>query len=104
VDAGADVVAGGHPHWVQGVELVRGGLVAYSLGNFVFDMDFARETREGAVLELTFWGDELKGARLVPVVIGADFAPRPATGPRGAAILGDIWSASGPPLRGTHAG
>jgi poly-gamma-glutamate synthesis protein (capsule biosynthesis protein) len=104
VDAGADVVAGTHPHWVQGVEVVRGGLVAYSLGNFVFDMDFARETREGAVLELTFWGDELKGARLVPVVIGTDFAPRHAPGLRGDTILDDIWAASGPPLRGTHAG
>jgi poly-gamma-glutamate synthesis protein (capsule biosynthesis protein) len=103
VAAGADVVAGGHPHWVQGVELVRGGLVAYSLGNFVFDMDFMRETREGAVLELTFWGSQLKSARLVPVVIGPDFAPRFAPGPRGDAILGDVWAASGPPLRGTHA-
>jgi poly-gamma-glutamate synthesis protein (capsule biosynthesis protein) len=102
VDAGADVVAGGHPHWVQGVELVRGGLVAYSLGNFVFDMDFMRETQEGAVLELTFWGSELKGARFVPVVIGPDFAPRLAPGPRGEAILADISAASGPPLRGTH--
>jgi poly-gamma-glutamate synthesis protein (capsule biosynthesis protein) len=104
VDAGADVVAGGHPHWVQGVEVVRGGLVAYSLGNFVFDMDFSRQTQEGAVLELTFWGSELKGARLVPVVIGADFAPRLARGPRGDGILADIWAASGRPLRGTHAG
>ena len=56
VRAGADVVAGGHPHWVQGVEAVGGGLIAYSLGNFVFDMDFMQQTQEGFVLELTFWG------------------------------------------------
>ncbi len=103
VDAGADVVAGGHPHWVQGVEVVRGGFVAYSLGNFVFDMDFSRTTQEGALLELAFWGAELKGARLVPYVIGRDFAPRVARGARGTAILDDVWQASGPPLRGTHA-
>jgi poly-gamma-glutamate synthesis protein (capsule biosynthesis protein) len=83
---------------------VRGGLVAYSLGNFVFDMDFMRQTQEGVVLELTFWGSELKGARFVPVVIGTDFAPRHVPGPRGEAILEDIWAASGRPLRGTHAG
>ncbi len=103
VDAGADLVVGGHPHWVQGVEVVRGGFVAYSLGNFVFDMDFMQQTQEGALLELTFWGPELKGARLVPYVIGADFAPRVARGARGDAILGDVWRASGAPLRGTHA-
>ena len=102
--AGADVVVGGHPHWVQGMESVGDSLVAYSLGNFVFDMDFSRETQEGAVLELTFWGSELKNARMVPVVIGPDFAPRVADGPRGRQIRDRVWDASGPPLRGTHAG
>lgn len=103
VDAGADVVVGVHPHWVQGVETVRGALVVYSLGNFVFDMDFMRQTQEGAVLELTFWGEQLKGSRLVPVVIGSDFAPRVAPGERGDRILYDVWEASGRPLRGSHA-
>ena len=79
------------------------GLVVYSLGNFVFDMDFSRKTQEGAVLEMTFWAGELKGAQMVPVVIGPDFAPRVARGARAEAILGDVWSASGPPLGGTHA-
>jgi poly-gamma-glutamate synthesis protein (capsule biosynthesis protein) len=103
VRAGADVVAGGHPHWVQGLEAVGGGLVAYSLGNFVFDMDFMQQTQEGVLLELTFWGSQLKNARLVPYVIGADFSPRRAPGARGDAILADVWRASRAPLRGTHA-
>ena len=40
VAAGADLVVGGHPHWVQGVDAVAGVPVLHSLGNFVFDMDF----------------------------------------------------------------
>ena len=95
VQAGAGVVAGGHPHWVQGVETVGRGLVAYSLGNFVFDMDFMQQTQEGVVLELTYWGRRLMNARLVPYVIGPDFAPRHAPGPRGDAVLADVWRASG---------
>lgn len=102
VDAGADIVVGGHPHWVQGVEIHRGAPIAYSLGNYVFDMDFSRETQEGAFLELVFWGHELKAAEFVPVRIGADFAPRVANGRPGEAILERIWDASGPPLTGTH--
>ena len=37
VDCGADLVLGHHPHVAQGFELYRGRLIAYSLGNFVFN-------------------------------------------------------------------
>jgi poly-gamma-glutamate capsule biosynthesis protein CapA/YwtB (metallophosphatase superfamily) len=36
VDCGADLVLGHHPHVVQGFEFYNGGLIANSLGNFVF--------------------------------------------------------------------
>lgn len=36
VDAGADLVVGHHPHVVHGVEAYNGGIIAYSLGNFLF--------------------------------------------------------------------
>jgi len=35
-DAGADCVIGHHPHVAQGLEVRRGRLIAYSLGNFAF--------------------------------------------------------------------
>ena len=56
VDAGADVVIGGHPHVVQGIQLRHQHVVLHSLGNFVFDMDFSRQTEEGVIAELVFWG------------------------------------------------
>jgi poly-gamma-glutamate synthesis protein (capsule biosynthesis protein) len=41
IAAGADLIAGAHPHVLQPLEILtaggRSGLVAYSLGNFVFD-------------------------------------------------------------------
>lgn len=94
IDAGASVVVGSHPHWVQDVQRHRGRFVVHSLGNFVFDMDFMRQTQEGVVLTMTFRAGALTRARLSPYVIGTDFAPRPVTGTRAAAIL------SG--LRGRH--
>ena len=97
--AGADLVVGGHPHWVQGVDLVRGTPVAHSLGNFVFDMDFMTETQQGVLLEATFWGDRLVALHLVPYRMGAGFAPRPAGGAQGAGILRDVWANSGGPFR-----
>jgi hypothetical protein len=35
IDAGAHLVIGHHPHVLQGIERHRGGLIAYSLGNFL---------------------------------------------------------------------
>jgi poly-gamma-glutamate capsule biosynthesis protein CapA/YwtB (metallophosphatase superfamily) len=91
VEAGADVVVGGHPHWVQQVQRVRrgdgGGLVVHSLGNYVFDMDFMRQTQEGVLCDLVFAVDRLRSVRFTPYVIGADFAPRVVRGPRARAIL-----------------
>ena len=98
VAAGADLVVGGHPHWVQGVDAVDGVPVLHSLGNFVFDMDFMTETMEGVLLEATFWGAELKAMRLVPYRMDDDsFAPRRV---RGADILADVWSTSTGPFSG----
>jgi len=89
--AGADLVVGGHPHWVQPIDAFGNKLIAYSLGNLVFDMDFSRQTQEGFLLELTFWGRRLKAAEPVPYRIGRDFAPRPVTGPAAAAVLRPLW-------------
>ena len=36
VDHGADVAIGHHAHVLQGLEIYRGRLIAYSMGNFVF--------------------------------------------------------------------
>jgi poly-gamma-glutamate synthesis protein (capsule biosynthesis protein) len=85
--AGADLVIGGHPHWVQSVQFPAGKVVAHSLGNLVFDMDFSRQTQEGVLLELTYWGKTLKAARLTPYVIGSDFSPRVVSGTRAERIL-----------------
>ena len=54
VGAGADLVVGGHPHWVQGLESVGDAVIAHSLGNAVFDMDFMEQTMEGVTLTATF--------------------------------------------------
>jgi poly-gamma-glutamate capsule biosynthesis protein CapA/YwtB (metallophosphatase superfamily) len=92
VDAGADLVVGGHPHWVQGLERYDGAVIAHSLGNFVFDMDFMEQTMEGVTLTARFRGDRLRGVELTPYRLDATFTPRPVTGPGAAAILRDVRS------------
>jgi poly-gamma-glutamate capsule biosynthesis protein CapA/YwtB (metallophosphatase superfamily) len=78
IDAGADLVVGHHPHVLQGFEWYRGHLVAYSLGNFLFDQDFL-STFPSLILRTVFDGDHLMEARVVPVVLDR-YRPVPVTG------------------------
>jgi len=93
VRAGADLVVGGHPHWVQGAEQVGDALVVHSLGNFTFDMT-TPQTREGLVLEATFSGGRVVAADFVPYRMDAEDAPRVVPSGRAGSILGPFWEFS----------
>ena len=77
VDAGADVVMGDHPHWVQSVEVYNGHYIAYSVGNFVFDQMWSTETRQGSLHRLFFDGTRLTSVRIVPTLLEDWHQPRP---------------------------
>jgi len=70
IDSGVDVVLGSHPHVVQGVEVYKGGLIAYSLGNLIFDQNWAKETRMGLLLEISFLGE--RPVYYIPKVVSID--------------------------------
>jgi poly-gamma-glutamate synthesis protein (capsule biosynthesis protein) len=60
VRAGADLLIGSHPHFVQGFEWVLGKPVFWSLGNFVFaGMENTGGGDEGLFIRLGFWGKRL---------------------------------------------
>jgi poly-gamma-glutamate synthesis protein (capsule biosynthesis protein) len=71
--AGADLVVGAHPHVAQGMETLthegRASLVAYSLGNALFDQESRPELRQGLILEATVDRSGVRSARLVPLQI-----------------------------------
>ncbi|MCA9957922.1 MAG: CapA family protein [Anaerolineales bacterium] len=64
-DAGADLVVGHHPHVVQPIAVADNGVVAYSLGNFLFD-----QTQEGMALRAVFTTDGLQAAQVLPLQSG----------------------------------
>ncbi|MBD3919581.1 CapA family protein [Paenibacillus sp. PR3] len=51
IDAGADLVIGSHPHVMQGFEQYKGKWIAYSLGNFIFNVTTTPRTKETGVLD-----------------------------------------------------
>ncbi len=87
VEAGADLIIGHHPHVIQGVEVYRGGLICYSLGNFIFDQNGRRVTR-GLMLRCDIGKSGVKKAEFLPVVIdSAEFRPGLASEKAGKPIL-----------------
>ncbi len=54
IDAGADVVIGGHPHVTQEIEHYQGKAIIYSVGNFVMKETDNANQRVGWVLRLQF--------------------------------------------------
>ena len=77
VSAGATVVIGSHPHVLQPVVAVDGGLVAYSLGNFAWHAA-SGSTAETGVLEVRFRGAALDAHTFHPHVLDGHGAPVPA--------------------------
>ena len=75
IDAGAALVIGSHPHVLQPVEEYGGGLIAYSLGNFVFD-GFDGLANESAILRVVLGSDGVQSWELVPVELIDDGLPR----------------------------
>ncbi len=90
--AGATLVIGNQAHTVQPVVAIGGAedapaqLVAYALGNFVFDQGPWRN-RQGMLLRATFHGAALAGYELLPIHIVSLYQPRWADPTEAAQIL-----------------
>ena len=86
IDAGADAVIGAHPHALQPWERYRDGVILYSLGNFVFDLDAGDLATLGegpfatAVAVLTLEAGRPPEVELRPAYIDVrENRPRPAS-------------------------
>ncbi len=61
INAGADIVLGHHPHILKGIEIYRGKVIIYSLGDFALDdsyelmMRLARNLQFGRLMDLYGW-------------------------------------------------
>lgn len=76
VDAGAVLVLGHHPHVFQPVERVGNALIAYSLGDFVFDLFWDRRLVESALLHVRLDAAGVVDHRITPVRLDRDYCVR----------------------------
>lgn len=68
INAGADIVIGGHPHVLQPIELYKDGIIFYSLGNFIFDQGFSR-TKDSMVVNYTIDSNGDGQFEIIPIRI-----------------------------------
>lgn len=96
IDAGAAAVLGHHPHVLQGVEAYKDGLIIYSMGNFIFDMQ-ADSTYRTAVFHLFLKDGRVEQLKIEPVSIERYvYAPSRALGEQARSIRDDLIRWSGP--------
>jgi hypothetical protein len=86
IEAGADLILGHHPHVMQGFEKIGHGLVAYSLGNVLFDdiqwsffdqdgqrqdrlIKLSKENRKGGILKVAFSENGIESYEFIPTYI-----------------------------------
>jgi poly-gamma-glutamate synthesis protein (capsule biosynthesis protein) len=85
LDHGATLILGHHPHAIQGLLPSGDGLVAFSLGNFVFDQPWPI-TQESMILEVQLSERGIFRWDVIPVQI-TSCQPRPVLGlPEGAGL------------------
>jgi len=75
-EAGADLILGAHPHVLGEFEVIGRTVVAYSLGNFIFDSRYPPESRDSVALYLKLDKRGVASALAVPLKIEND-RPRP---------------------------
>lgn len=78
IDAGARVVIGTHPHVAEEVESYNGGVIAYSLGNFIFDQAFSEDTKKALALKINMKGSHIEHVEKIPLTFNETFQPSTA--------------------------
>lgn len=68
IDLGADLVVGHHPHVLQGLEIYKNRLIAYSLGNYAFS-SYSTIARESMILRTCLNKNGLLYAKIYPMLV-----------------------------------
>lgn len=85
IDAGADLVLGNHPHWIQPIEIYKNKLIVYSHGSLVFNQKnfdeahkASEQTKIGIIGKYSIVGKKIVGVEFIPIRNDANNQPSPA--------------------------
>lgn len=95
IDAGASAVLTHHSHTVQGMEIYKHGVIAYSLGNFQFPGD-GETRRRSFALSLCLTREGVETCEIIPIRMDDSRTPRIPDSETAAAIRERVAGLSGP--------
>lgn len=75
IDNGADLIIGHHPHVIQDVDEYKNKPIIYSLGNFIFDQYFSKDTMKGMAFEITYSDKEIKNTKFKTILLNKKYQP-----------------------------
>lgn len=79
IDAGADIIVGHHSHTLQPVEIYKGKVIFYSLGNFIFDQGWSK-TKDSVIAQFKIKDDGSQVIELIPMKVN-EASPTHLKGP-----------------------
>ena len=75
VDNGAKIIIGSHPHVIEDTEVYKNSYIAYSLGNFIFDQSWSKNTMQGMLLQVKLNKDGSMAVTKNTVKLNSAFQP-----------------------------
>lgn len=84
IDAGTDVMIGHGPHELQGIERYNGGLIFYSVGNFLFETE---------TVEFQPWDAYVNRSMSLDTKVGEYMSERSGNNTKGYCVQWPIWNA-----------
>jgi len=75
IDNGADMIIGHHPHVMEDTGEYKGKIIVYSLGNFIFDQYFSKNTMRGMLFSTVFDGKNLIETEQKIITLNKNYQP-----------------------------
>ena len=69
IDCGADLVVCTHPHRIQAIEVYKGKIIFYSIGNFALDFAYAQQPKESVIVDCVIANKALKEITVRPCLL-----------------------------------
>ena len=89
------MIIGHHTHKMQGIEIYKGKLIAYSLGNFIFDQK-GKGADRSFMLSCRFRGKTLYSTEIIPLDRFQSYFPKIADAKMKRQIVDDLKKVSLP--------